>query len=321
MRAQAPRGAWVADSRSNRSNRSAGFSLVEILVTVAIMGLMLTAVTQMLTSVRFTRDIIHNEQEQYLAGPAILDQLERDLMAIFVTNLPRATHLKVENKVVGGTDADRIDFFATTDNLIWQEAGRDRMVRADLNEVGYCLRPNPDNDDFLQLYRREGFGIDTEPHSEGRYVFLHDRVRLFNIEVFPERGPEDQLDPLEDWGMDESDPDTQGLPAFLRVTLEIELEPRLLRETMLRAKQLKTYTRIINLPENLRYADEGDIPRFVIPGGDGGAGDEAVGPGGEDTELGGGGGGGLGGGRGGTGGRGETGGGDTIQGERTQGGG
>ena len=295
------------------TSRRAGFSLVEILVTIAIMGLMLTAVTQMLTSVRFTRDIIHNEQEQYLAGPAILDLLERDLMAIYVTNLPRAEHLKIENKVVGGTDADRIDFFATTDNLIWQEAGRDRMVRADLNEVGYCLRPNPADDDFLQLYRREGFGIDTEPHAEGRYVFLHDRVRLFEIEVFPERGPEDDLDPLDEWGMDESDPDTQGLPAFLRVTLEIELEPRLLRETMLRAKQLKTYTRIINLPENLRYEDEGDIPRFVIPGG-GGAGDTQAGPEGDDTEgLEVGGPGGGGGGRGG--GRGQAGG-DTKQGER-----
>ena len=90
--------------------------------------------------------------------------------------------------------------------------------------------------------------------------------------------------------MDESDPDTQGLPAFLRITLEIELEPRLLRETMLRAKQLKTYTRIINLPENLRFADEGDIPRFVIPGGGGGEGDTTAGPGdgeGDETEVGG----------------------------------
>ena len=59
-----------------RETSRAGFSLVEVLVTIAIMGLMLTAVTQMLTSVRFARDIVHNEQEEYLAGPAILDQLE-----------------------------------------------------------------------------------------------------------------------------------------------------------------------------------------------------------------------------------------------------
>ena len=305
---------------AKRANKSrAGFSLVEVLVTIAIMGLMLTAVTQMLTSVRFARDIVHNEQEEYLAGPAILDQLERDIQGIYVTGLPLLDHLKVDDRVVGGMDADRIDFACTTDSLIWQDLG-DRRVRADVNEVGYCLRGNPNDNDFLEIYRREGFGIDADPHDDGVYIFMHDRVRAFNIEVFTENGPEDMLDPLEEWGQDESDPDLHGLPAFLRVTLEIELEPRLLRETMLLSKQLKTYVRVINLPPSLRFANEGDVPRLSIPTGTSGAGDsDEVGP---DAE---GGGGGIAGGGGG--GRGDndrgdnTGsrGGDVIEGERTDG--
>lgn len=303
--------AAVADPRN--TNRS-GFSLVEVLVTIAIMGLMLTAVTQMLTSVRFARDIVHNEQEEYLAGPAILDQLERDLQAIYVTNLLLADHLKIEDKVVGGMDADRLDFVCTTDNLVWQNLG-DRQVRADVNEVGYCLRSNPRDNDFLEIYRREGFGVDTDPHTDGVYIFMHDRVRAFNIEVFSENGPEDMLDPLEEWGQDESDPDLQGLPAFLRVTLEIELEPRLLRETMLLSKQLKTYVRVINLPQALRFGSEGEIPRLMIPTGAGvGGGDQEAGP---DAGTGGGGAGGGGQGNGGnTGGRGD----DIIEGEKIDGG-
>lgn len=290
--------------------RQAGFSLAEVMVTIAIMGLMLTAVTQMLTSVRYTRDIVHNEQEEYLAGPAILDQIERDLQALYVTNVPLIDHLRIENKVVGGTDADRIDFLTTTDSLLWQDQG-DHQVRADLNEVGYCLRANPADNDFLELYRREGFGVDEDPHQDGRYIFMHDRVRAFNIEVFAERGPEDLLDPIEDWGQDENDLDFQGLPAFLRITLEIELEPRLLRETLLLSKQLKTYVRVINLPENLRYSSEGDIPRLLIPtGGGGSTGDPETGPEGDDIEVGGTAGGGRGGERGGRGGD------DFIQGER-----
>ncbi len=262
---------------AERNPSRSGFSLVEILVTVAIMGLMLTAVTQMLTSVRFSRDIIHNEQEEYLAGPTILDQIERDLRGICVAGLPLHSQLRIRNRVVGGADADRIDFITTTDSLVWREDG-DRRIRADVNEVGYCLRPNPNDEDFLELYRREGFGVDDQPFDEGRYTFLSDRVRTFNIEIFPQRGPEDDLEPLEEWGVDESDPDTQGLPAFLRITLEIELEPRLLRETMLLSKQLKTYVRVINLPENLRFASDGEVPRLSIPkppssqGEDGGAG-------------------------------------------------
>ncbi len=261
----------------------AGFTMVEVLVTIAIMGLMLAGITQMLSSVRFTRDIIHNEQEQYLAGPAILDLIERDIQAIFVTGIPREAHLLVADRVVGGADADRIDFFTTTDSLIWHEDSG-RPVRADVNEVGYCLRFNPSDDDFLELYRREGFGIDLDPHEGGRYIFLHDRIRGFNIEVFPERGPEDILEPVDEWGQDEGDTETSGLPAFLRVTLEIELEPRLLRETLLLSKQLKTYERIINLPEALRYGQPSQIPRLAIPTGGSDSGTPEVGPGGDEVD-------------------------------------
>lgn len=260
-----------------RAAKRAGFTLIEVMVTIAVMGLMLAGITQILSAVRFSRDIIHNEQEQYLAGPAILDQIERDILAIFVTGVPLADHIKIENKVLGGADADRIDFWSGTDSLIWNEIS-DRKVRADINEVGYCLRPNPAEDDFLELYRREGFGVDQDPHKGGRYIFLHDRVRGFNIEIFSERGPEDMVDPLEEWGLDESNPDTQGLPAYIRVTLEIELEPRLLQETLLYTKQLKTYERIINFSESLRYEQENDIPRLTIPSGAGGeSGDTAPG--------------------------------------------
>jgi prepilin-type N-terminal cleavage/methylation domain-containing protein len=304
------------------ASRRGGFTLIEVMVTIAVMGLMLAGITQILSSVRFARDIIHNEQEQYLAGPAILDQMERDLLAIFVTGIPLADHLKIENKVVGGADADRIDFFSSTNSLLWTDDGG-RKVRADVNEVGYCLRPNPTEDDFLELYRREGFGIDRDPHEGGRYIFLHDRVRGLNIEVFGERGPEDVAEPLEEWGQDRNDPDTQGLPAYIRITLEIELEPRLLQETLLYTKQLKTYTRIVSLPEALRYEKDGDVPRLSVPTGGGSGDDGQAGPGSDAVAgdgSGNGNGGGGGGGNGGGGGGNSGGGSGVIDGSRTGGG-
>ena len=76
-------------ARRGRGSR-AGFTLMEVLVTILIIGLMLASVTQILTSVRYSRDTIHNIQEVQLAGPAIMDRLERDLRGIFTTNQPRA---------------------------------------------------------------------------------------------------------------------------------------------------------------------------------------------------------------------------------------
>ena len=71
-------------------------------------------------------------------------------------------------------------------------------MRSDVHEVGYRLRPNPTDDDFLEIYRREDFGVDDEPFDGGNYTFLHDRVKRFDVQVFTEDGPD--AEPLDDWG-------------------------------------------------------------------------------------------------------------------------
>ena len=255
-----------ADPRSTdpARARSLGFTLMEVLLAVMIVGLMLASVTQILTSARHTRDTIHNMQEVQLAGPAIMDLLERDLRGIFTTNQPRDLHLRVMNRVLLGEDADSLDFVTTTDSLEWNY-DQERPLRADYNEVGYRLRTRPGDDRFLELYRREGFGVDEEPLSGGAYSFLHDRVKAFNVEVYAEDGPDEE--PLEEWGMDPTDPETQGLPAALHITLTLELTPRILREQLTIAsvdKQTVVYVRVVRLPEGLRVA-EAEIPRPGIP--------------------------------------------------------
>jgi prepilin-type N-terminal cleavage/methylation domain-containing protein len=91
-----------------QAKATAGFTLVEIVVTVLIMGLMLTGITRLLTTVRTSRDLVHNIQEQQLAGPAILDLVERDLRGIFTTSMPLKSHLRVMDNVRMGLDADRL---------------------------------------------------------------------------------------------------------------------------------------------------------------------------------------------------------------------
>ncbi len=248
---------------SSPSQRS-GFSMVEVLVALLIMALMLTSITRMLTTVRTTRDHIHNTQETMMAGPAIMDMVERDLLAIFTLDRPKQLHLRVRNRVELGLDADRIDFVTTTDGKEW-EMFEDRAARADLNEVGYVARPNPQYDEFLELYRREDFGVDDEPFSGGRYTFLHDRVMRFSIEVFGEDGVDAELQ--EEWGVLVGDEETTGLPAWVRISMTLELAPRLLREQLVRTDpgdRVVTYTRIVRFPDPLRVALD-ETPRLALP--------------------------------------------------------
>jgi len=263
-----------------------GFTLVEVMLTLLIMAGILLTVTQILTAARQSRDTIHNIQESQLAGPAILDMLERDLRGIFTYDRDPRLHLRIRDRVLSGFDADSIDFVTTTDSLIYhQETSVEDFRRADFNEVGYHLRNNPDTDDFLEIYRREDLGIDEEPFDGGQFSLLHDRVKGLDIQIYDEDGPEAEA--LESWGSDEDE--TAGLPTRIEIALTLELAPRLVREQIVLDRRTMVYRRILRFPETLRehQLDPDARPIASVPllrppvdpnapggGGGGGPGDE-----------------------------------------------
>ncbi len=260
-------------SRSSQRSGQTGFSLVEVMIVTMIMGMMFVSITKLMTIARQTRDTIHNYQETQLAGPAVLEMIVADLHGIFTMNRERAFWLDITDRTVNGQDADRIDFVTTADSLVTlpdQQDDEEPMI-SDVNEVGYVLRPSRENDEFLEIYRREDFGIDDEPMRGGEYTFLSDRVKGFAIEVFAEDGPDS--DPVDEWGPSAGDPELVGLPAFIRITLTIEIKPRIDRESLnFTGSDRRTidYIRVIRFPERLRF-EEGAIPRLAIPTAPGGA--------------------------------------------------
>ena len=240
----------------------AGFTLAEVLVTLMIMSGILVTLTQILTAARSARDMIHNIQENQLAGPAILDLIERDLRGLQTYNRRKADYLRVTDRVRAGLDADSLDFVTGVNSLVFNEE-RGRSLRADLNEVGYRLRPSPEDDDFLEIWRREDFGVDEEPFDGGVFTFLHDRVRGFEILVFLERG--DDEEPVEEWGTGVED-EHIGLPHRIEIELTLELSNRIVRERISAAKvgaRTVTYRRVIRFPEGLELAQDLQPVPFV----------------------------------------------------------
>lgn len=244
----------------NERRRSAlvqrgGFTLAEVLVTLMIMSGILVTLTQILTAARSARDMIHNIQENQLAGPAILDLIERDLRGMQTYNRRRADYLRITDRVRAGLDADSLDFVSGVNSLVFTEE-RDRQLRANMNEVGYRLRPSPQDDDFLEIWRREDFGVDEEPFDGGDFTFLHDRVRGLEILVFVERG--DDEEPIEEWGTGLNE-EHIGLPHRIEIELTLELSNRIVKERIAAARvgaQTVTYRRVIRFPEALELAQE-----------------------------------------------------------------
>jgi prepilin-type N-terminal cleavage/methylation domain-containing protein len=242
--------------------RTAGFTLIEVMLTLVIMAGIMVTVTQILNAARASRDAIHNIQEQELAGPAILQQIENDLRALTLYDRDPRHVLRIQNRVIAGFEADSLDFVCTTDGLLaFREHSNDAFRYADVNEVGYHLRARPDSDDFLELYRREDFGVDDKPFDGGEFAFLHDRVKAFEIRVYREDGVD--AEPLEAWG-GEGEEEYVGLPKWIEVELTLELAPRLVREQLVETHSTVTYKRVFRFPESLTLAQElGIVP--VIP--------------------------------------------------------
>jgi prepilin-type N-terminal cleavage/methylation domain-containing protein len=268
-------------TNSARIRRASGFTLIEVLLTLLIMGMLMLSMTQILTAARYSRDTIHNIQETQLAGPAIMDLIERDVRGLFTFNRARAEHLRVVDRVMLGLDSDSLDFITTTDSKVLFEIDN-RFIRADINEVGYRLRPSPESDEFLEIYRREDFGVDEEPFEGGRYVFLHDRVKSFEIQIYMADGLDDN-EPLDEWGVDERSPEI-GIPARVEISMTLELRPRIMREQLRIVpldRRTVTFRRVIRLPEALR-AEEQDlvVPLIPLPGADPQSGGETGGGGG-----------------------------------------
>lgn len=240
----------------------AGFTLVEVLLVLLIMSGIMIAMTSILTAARTSRDTIHNIQETQLAGPAILDLVERDLRGMSVYDRTRMNQLRVKDRVLLGFDADSLDFVTTTRSLSYHVED-DRYLRASLNEVGFRLKVSVDGQ-FLEIYRRENYGVDEDPFEGGTFLLLHERVRGFDIRCFEKDGPEEE--PVEEWGSEKSD-ERIGLPARIEVSLTIELAPRLVNETLRIAptdKRTLVYKRVIRFPEGVRFA-ENDIPVPRVP--------------------------------------------------------
>jgi prepilin-type N-terminal cleavage/methylation domain-containing protein len=256
-----------------RSNR-AGFTLAEVLVVIIIMSGILMTISSVLASARETRDMIHNMNETQLAGPAILDLVESDLRGLLTYSMRPSKVLRVTSREISGKTADRIDFVTSSNSRLF-ELGEARALRADYNEVGYVLREREDSDvGDLELFRREDFGVDEDPFVGGKYLFLHDQVRKFEILVFEEDGPD--AEPLEEWNT-ANEPDNR-LPLRIEIVLEIETAARITNLANSRERNtLSKYRRVFRIgsPAHLSFSTEpvAKIPDVPKPrdqtGGDG----------------------------------------------------
>lgn len=199
-----------------QTKRHAGFTLIEVLIAIAITAAVMTIVsTTFITTLRSQREV-QSLTESTEAGSRILNIIERDLRCLWVYNIDKNRVFIGRNTDLNGQSADRIDFITSTNSISSIESVDEQLTHAPICEVGYWLRPNPKDPLLMELWRREDPMVDDNLLLGGSFQLVHDRLRNFSITYYATLGH--SAEEIQEWDSSKED----SLPRRIKIEFTIE---------------------------------------------------------------------------------------------------
>ena len=189
--------------------RSGGFTLIEVMITVAITALLFSMIGGILLSVVNASEKVEKKLRTEKLGYGVLTTLRRDLTGVYAYALGGPA-FKGEDHTEVGHDADILNFVTTARVLRREDGTFPRYT-----EVGYKLDAN--DNDSLTLFRRAA-ELEGDPLTgpEG-YVEIATGIESFNVEY---------LDPEDQQWKDRWDQPDLPLPLAVKLSLALALDPR-----------------------------------------------------------------------------------------------
>jgi len=187
-----------------RRDHVRGFTLIEVVISVGLLALIMGVMYQALGQTIEKRNLVHDELRGPKVANAILAQVFKDFRYIYWGGLANDAGFRGKAVTLSGMDADRVAFItARRTRTVGAEddgARREDERESPLTEVGYACRANPNYHQWLELWRREDYYVDSKPTEGGSYTLLYDKIRSFRMRYFPT--PEEHYENdkgLEDW--------------------------------------------------------------------------------------------------------------------------
>lgn len=191
-----------------------GFTLVELLVAVAILAMISILIYSAFAGLRQSKQGIQRVTDRYREGRLAMARITRELQSAYVSlhapiNQALAAH---KTAFVGtrGNPADRVDFNAFAHRRIDRNAHE-----SDQAEISYFGSADPKRNGNVDLVRRISPRLDVDPGKGGRVEVLATDIDLFDLEY---------LDPLtgqwtETWDTTQAIGQANRLPLQVRVLL------------------------------------------------------------------------------------------------------
>jgi len=203
--------------QSRAVRRSEGFTLLEIIVAIALTALLVTFAFQSVTSLSRAQERTLEENERDRLAEVVLDRMERELAGTLLLvkpeDLPEEDHpwiFTAIDEVAQGEDADSLRFVTETPARV-----ADAAIGGGFRIVSYALRTNVDGGS--NLYRtEEAFPekreLDLPPFEDPPAVR---DVAKFNVEAVDDESPRR----LDSWDSTEAQADR--LPSAVELTLQL----------------------------------------------------------------------------------------------------
>ncbi len=203
-----------------------GFTLLEVLIAVAIMTMISTLIFTAFSSLKRSKEGIRRVSDRYREGRMALSRISHELECAYISkHLPINLNIATsKTQFVGerGAPADRLDFNA----FVNRRMDRD-VEESDQAEISYFGMENPNEAGVFDLIRRINPKLDLDPALGGVGQVLASDIDLFELRY---------LDPLtgqwvEGWNSTEALGQLDRLPFQIHVKLILNGGGRLTEES------------------------------------------------------------------------------------------
>lgn len=179
--------------------RSAGFTLIEILVAISIIAILMSAIYGIFTSVSVTKDRLDADSEAYHRARVIFDRLGREIRGAYVNPDNDSTLFRGGETSEGGTF---LELSTTAVSPLSSEGTGFALVR-------YALEDDREADDGSKvLLRMERPLLAGENINEQTAMRLAPGISVFRVRFYRDAAWHDNWDAA-----------TDGLPALVEVSL------------------------------------------------------------------------------------------------------
>lgn len=201
-------------TRPRHARPRRGFTLIEVLVAIGVMGMIAISIWAASSQTARTRTVVRESHDKSHQVRVAFDSIARDLASAFLS-LNRAQIEPTHDTVFIGEDHgedDRVDFAAFAHQRRYFDA-----KESDQCEIGYFLAPDKEDPEKRNLVRREAPVLDLEPLEGGQQLVLVEDVESFDLQYYDLVMAEWQ----DAWDTTEATGDGSVLPFQVRVRLEV----------------------------------------------------------------------------------------------------